>query len=318
MIPELDDHRAEFWSGSEWFDSLDEPRDGISSAWWLAKGDRSSWFAVVANLGLAYCLRRGLRDHFRRRFQSIPAKDVSHARAHAERRSASFPIWEILSELVAAAFVEGALGWRYASHEPPGHQMARGDWEFVTHEGCSVFIEVKTLGEWVHGEWVGIRPSYSSRLSAVLKRAYRQLPRDRPTLVIIVGTNSEILRMPFGLLHSDLFEAFFGRTIVRMKFDGVQATDPSMGPSFRNMFVQRQKHSRLGAAIALNLRGLEAPRPEFYGITNPFARPESALPSLALSPLTRFVVEGSEGRIVQGAEPEALWNRILEARLWRP
>ena len=317
VTADLLDLRADFWGGSEWYADLEKPRDDVPSAWWLAKGECASWFATIANVGLAYGVRRGLREPFRRRFQAIPARDVTYQRAFAERRSPSFPIWEILSELVAAAFIDGTLGWEYGSHEPPGHQRTRGDWEFVSPEGVTVFIEVKSLGEWVGGDGVGARPSYSPRLSSLLKRAYRQLPRDRPTLVVIVGTNSEILRMPFGLLHSDLFQAFFGRTIGRMKFDGVQASDLRIGPSFRGMFVHRSKHSRLGAAIALNLRGLDDPLPELYGVQNPFARPESALPPSALAPLTRLVVEEGDGEIVSGASPEQIWAQMLQAHVWR-
>lgn len=317
VTADLSDLRAEFWGGSEWYVALEKPRDDVPSAWWLAKGESTSWSATIANVGLAYGVRCGLSESFRNRFQAIPASDVTYERALAERRSPSFPIWEILSELVAAAFIDGTLGWKYGSHEPPGHLLKRGDWEFVTPEGVTVFIEVKSLGEWVSGDGVGFRPSYSSRLSSLLKRAYRQLPKDRPTLVVVVGTNSEILRMPTGLLHSELFQAFFGRTIGRMTLDGDQASNLRIGPSFRDMFVHRSKHSRLGAAIALNLRGVDDPLPELYGVQNPFARPESALPPSALAPLTRLVVEDGEGAIVSGSSPKQIWAQMLRAHVWR-
>lgn len=307
------DLRDALWSGCPWFDSLERPVDETPSAWFLAKGDPSAWYVAVANIGIHYCRARGLESHYRKHFEAIAPKDLSNAKARAERRSPAFPIWELLNELIAAAFLESILGWQFDAHEPPGHRQSRGDWQFITECGQKIFVEVKSIGEAEVGEWVGTRASRAPRIRAILKRAYRQLPDNRPTVVVIAGNNSEALRAPFGIAHSDLFHAFFGETIVRMKFDGVEMSEPRLGPSFREMFVHREKHSRLGAAIGLNLTGIGAPLPLIYAIQNPFARPECQLDRSTIDPIHRFAIEGERGTLLAGLSPEQTWECVASS-----
>lgn len=299
--------REKYFGGAVWYETL----TSTDPAWQVAKlPDREPWVDLL-NAGLDFATRHGLEGPFRERFRGIVAGDMTPERAKAEGRLAYFPIWEVANELIVAVYCERALGWRFVAHEPNGRGERLGDWEFEMPSGTPVFVEVKSIQEapWVNFSGVFARGSYAQRLRGVLARAYKQLPDDRPTLVVLVGDWT--LEWSHGIRYSDLFEAMFGRFEVRMT---VMTEDPQItyaGPSFREMLVHGTKHRRIGMVAGLVVRyGFEAPGLGFYAIDNPYAYETQRIADSDIAGATRFMVSGASGCDIEGIAPASAWELI--------
>lgn len=127
-------------------------------------------------------------------------------------------------------------------------------------------------------------------MRSVLKGAYAQLPDDgRATLVVMVG--QELTRIPFGIMHGDIFQALYGQMQVTFN---VMPYDPSsvrMGPSFREMFIHGSKHRRLGWVAGLAVTGMDDPALSMYSIQNPFSNESVSMPGSDYVGINRFVVD---------------------------
>jgi hypothetical protein len=311
------DIRHRMFSGSPWFDALRKPRSvEEESAWYLLKDRAPEWNVCLLKAALRYAERRGVWEHYRNRFEKISAKQFLPARVAADNRSVTFPIWEIASELVVGAYLEHVLGWRFRCHEPPGRGTAKGDWEFETRNNRIVFVEVKTVREPPFRASAGVysRPSYAKRLTDTLKRAYPQLPEDgRATLVVLVG--DQYVRPSIGIVHSDLFAALFGHFILEFPIDSAPPKVSYAGPSFREMFLGRQKNRRLGVVAGLAVRGLFEPALLFYAVHNPFAKRAVRLNQRALADAWRVAWRRRGGHVVGKPNAPAAWARISGALL---
>lgn len=309
----MDDLRARYFGGLDWYERLSEPRgpEDEPTAWYVAKSAEDAWYVRLLNAALAYADERGVSERYRTLFAGINPGDLTRERARADNRSVSFPIWEIANELIVALYLDRVLGWRFVEHAPCGRHQYRGDWAFDAPSGRRVFVEVKSLKE-VEPRSTGVysRPSYAQRIRGVLARAYQQLPQDdRATLVVLVG--NELLRIPFGLMHGDIFQALYGQIQVRFNVMPYDPTSVRMGPSFREMFVQVKKHRGLGAAAGLVVGGLDLPGLRFYAIHNPFAHLSARIPPDDFRDIDQFVVdENWMGRIIDGIHPHEAWARI--------
>jgi hypothetical protein len=210
LVPRTPSHakdiRYRMFAGISWFDELRKPHYlNEESAWYLLKDRDPEWYVCLLKSALRYAEKRQVWDHYQTRFRRISAKEFLPARVAAENRTATFPIWEIASELVVASYLEHVLGWTFKAHEPPGRGSTKGDWEFTTRTNRIVFVEVKTVREppFRPSNSAFSRGSYASRLTEPLKRAYTQLPDDgRATLVVLVG--DQYLRPSWGIIHTDL------------------------------------------------------------------------------------------------------------------
>ncbi len=303
------DLRSLLFGGLAWYEALDEGDDATWPTWRIAKSHEPAWWKALLNSAFGFAQDHTLVERYRARFSGISRSELRLEKAQRESRTSTFPIWEVANELVVARYLERVLGWRYESHEPPGRGLRRGDWQFLTPSDQRVFVEVKSLREPErHGTGVFNRPSYSARLRGVLKEAYAQLPDDgRATLVVLVG--SEVLRIPFGIMHGDLFQALYGRMQVTFNLMPYDSASVRMGPSFRDMFVHGTKHRRLAWAAGLAVSGLDLPDLGFYGIQNPYADPTVRIERQAFPNVDRFVVEESgHGHIENGLHPDEVWQ----------
>jgi len=307
------DLRSRFWTGLDWYESLAPPHGNEASAWFLAKVPPVRWEVPLTNRALQFAVDHGLEGEYRGRFAGIAELDLTEARAKAEYRSVTFPIGQILNELVVGSLLESVLHWTYVCAGPPGHRQFRGDWQFATPAGREVFVEVKSVAEPSYANGFFTRPQFVPRLHNLLKSAYRQLPEDgRATCVFIVAANGIILEIPHGIEHGDLFQAFFGDTVVKFDFNGQALLNPRMQSTFREMFVQVKKNRRLGGVFGLELSGRQLPRPLAYAIHNPFAHDSTRLPVHGTKGLHRFYVDTSgRGVFEQGMAPEAIWNEWI-------
>ncbi len=305
------DLRETYFGSAPWYRDLGEPTSGEPSAWHLAKAPPSRTHVALANMGLEFAEEHGLRHSYSAKFAGIPRAELTPERATTQARSVTFPISEILNELIVGALLKRGLGWTFAGHEPPGHRSNRGDWEFTLECGRRVFVEVKSLSEPQHGSGPFWRSSAAPRLSNVLKRSYRQLPLDdRATVVVLVADGGALLDIPNGIEHGDLFQAFFGQTVIQFDFDGMQLHSPRLTSTFREMYVQRNRNRRLGAVFGLEFRGIGLPVPNLYALHNPFAHSCSSLPLVATVDLARFYVAvDGEPHFDRGVGGEALWQR---------
>lgn len=314
------DIRYRMFSGIPWFDNLRKPQSlDEESAWYLLKDRDPEWYVCLLKVALRYAEERDVWSHYQARFQKISAKEFLPARIAADNRTAAFPIWEIASELVVAAYLEHVLGWRLKAHEPSGRGNAKGDWEFTTRTGRIVFVEVKTVREppFRPSNNVFSRGSYANRLTETLKRAYIQLPDDgRATLVVLVG--DQYLRPSWGIVQTDLFAALFGQFILQFPINSQRPKVSYAGPSFREMFLGRQKNRRLGAVAGLAIRGLFEPGLLFYGVHNPFAKRTVRLNQRALAAAWRVAWRGGSGRVIGKPNAPTAWAKMRAALLTNP
>ena len=304
-VPDL---RSLLFGGLSWYDALHESHHSTWPAWRIAKSNEPAWWTALLNSAFAFAQDHSLVETYRARFSGISLSELRLEKADRESRTSTFPIWRIANELVVARYLERVLGWRYECHEPPGRALRRGDWQFLTPSGRLVFVEVKSLRERERlGTGVFNRPSYGERLRGVLKEAYAQLPDDgRATLVVLVG--NELLRIPFGVMHGDLFQALYGRMQVTFNVLPYDPTSVRMGPSFRDMFVHGAKHRRLAWAAGFAVSGFELPGLRFYAIQNPYADPAVHIERSAFSKVEQFIVdEGGHGHLDAGLHPKDVW-----------
>lgn len=314
-VDAVSDFRPLLFEGAAWYEEAVEPGDdGPIAVWRLVKARENAWWVQLLNAAFSFAIRHDLVEVYRTRFAGIRSADLTPERAQAAGRSVLGPIWEIANELVAACYLERVHGWRFERHEPRGRNQHRGDWQFITPNGHQVFVEVKSLAErdWSDtGPDVFMRPDYRPRIRDVLKGAYAQLPDDeRSTFVVLVG--HEMLSIPVGIMHGDLFQALFGQMQVSFPVGAEFSTAKvRLGPSFRDMLVQHAKNRRLGCAAGLFVSGCEAPGLKFYSIHNPWAHSHVRLPSSELGDGVQFVFdEDGFGREFGGVHPREAWARM--------
>lgn len=302
------DLRPSYFGGLDWYEGLREPRSKQDepTAWYCAKDAVDDWYVLQLNAGLAFADEHGLHERYRKLFAGIRPPDLLPTRAKAERRTVSFPIWEIANELIVGRYLERVIGWQYREHEPRGRQQHRGDWEFESPRGRRVFVEVKSLQE-PDGYPGGVfnRSTCDPRIRDVLAGAYKQLPEDdRATLVILVG--QELVRVPAGIMHGDIFQSLFGKMQVTFRVMPYDPESLRMSPSFRDMFTHGTKHRRLGAVAGLD-RGHLA----FYAIHNPYAHKEVRTNPDDFPSATQFIVDDNgRGEIVKGISRDEAWERF--------
>lgn len=310
------DLRPLLFSASAWYEALStsgslEEADSNWPAWRVTVSNEEAWWYQLLNVAAAFARDHHLLDRYQKKFAGISLNELSRETARIRGRSELFPVWEITNELIVGRYLERVVGWQYCSHEPKGRQQHRGDWEFTDLSGKQVFVEVKSLAEPEPGA-VGVysRPSFAHRLRTVLKGAYRQLPDDgRSTLVVVVGR--DITRIPFGVMHGDLFQALYGQMQINFRVMPYDPESVRVGPSFREMFVHGTKHRRLGAVAGLAVSGDESPSLRFYSIQNPYANTSVKLDARAFADTTTFVVdEHGHGKEFHGIGPEEVWHRI--------
>ncbi|MBK8246662.1 MAG: hypothetical protein IPK85_04590 [Gemmatimonadetes bacterium] len=306
------DRRAQWFQDLPWYRALEEPGHGEASAWYLAKMAEHRAQHDLLNTALAYAEAHDLQRPFLSRFGGIALRDLSPAKARAELRSVTAPIWNVADELLVASFLERVLHWEFDHHEPRGHRDYKGDWQFRTPDGQVVFVEVKSVSEPEYPTTgVFSRPHFIPRLHQLLKGAYRQLPDDeRANCVVIVAHGGIILEIPYGIRFGDLFQAFFGETVFRAPFDGTSVGELSLTSTHREMFVQPNKNRRLGAVMGFDLGGgISDPAPVCYAIHNPLGHERNVLTLSATEGLQRFHVQADEPRLERGLSPIEIWRK---------
>lgn len=314
VTPNNDDLREVLFGGLPWYEALRESDPSTWGAWRTAKATEPAYWIPLLNAGFAFAVEHDLVDCYRIKFGGISLGDLRVDKAERERRTSTFPIWEIANELIVARYLEKVLEWKFLKHEPEGRGSRRGDWEFVTPSRRHVFVEVKSLQE-AEARETGVysRPDYGPRLRSVLKGAYAQLPDDgRATLIVLVG--KELMRIPFGIMHGDLFQALYGRIQVRFRVMPYDPESVRVGPSFRDMFVHGTKHRRLGCVAGLAVGGIDVPVVRVYAIHNPYAYPAVKLVPDDLRNADQFVLDDDgHGQTVEATGRSDAWSRMAPA-----
>ncbi len=308
----MKDLRSELFGQFEWAKQLRRSRYANAPvARAIIERTEPAWWIALLNVALYYAKSKGLYEHYIGRLSSLRPSQFYEYVANAEGHEEELPLWEILNELVVAAYLEHALGWIYVAHEPEGTPPKRGDWQFLSPSGRTVFVEVKSIAERrPRGNAVFMRGSYAPRIRSVLGRAYRQLPDDeRSTLVVLVA--DWMLEISHGIVLGDFSAALFGEYVVTFP---VMVDEPEIyyaGPSFREMHVNGTKHRRLGAAAGLRVFGQDVPILSFYAIHNPFSRPAHQIPAGDFGNATQLRFEDGMGQQVGSLDPRAAWQAIL-------
>ena len=310
-----DDLRLLLFEDCAWYRDLDQDTKDLWVAWRITKSDEPAWWRELLIVAAAFARDHDLLSEYRRRFAGISAQALSDTAGKTLNRSSVSPIWEIANELIVGRYLEKVLGWIFRAHEPEGYRGRKGEWQFESPSGREVFVEVKSLVEREFGgAGVYSRGIQSRRLTSVLKGAYKQLPRDgRSTLVVIVGSG-EILRIPFGITHGDLFQTLYGATQITFNVMPYVAGSEKMGPSFYDMFAHAGKHRRLGCVAGLKVGGLDTPGLGFYAIHNPFAAESARLTPQDFDDARQFWVD-SEGLGLErpGENLTVHWARMAES-----
>jgi hypothetical protein len=304
----MTDLRPILFSGAEWYERLEQPKEDAPSAWYVAKAS-DRWTTKLLNAAVSFAHEHDLVAHYQKRFAGIRASDLTPGRAKAKGQQVSFPIWKIAHELIAGCYLERVLGWRYSAHEPPGYELRRGEWEFITKGGRTVFVEVKSVAE---VERYGSSGVYNKapplpQLRNIMKDAYDQLPAgDRATLLILAGR--ETVESGGGIMLSGPFQTLFGNYVIRFNpFDA--NTEYRAGPSFREMLIQAKKHRRLGCVAGMSISGWDDPRIDWYTIDNPYS--DHRIASSDLVDSKRFTVNDEwQGQEVNGLPIEEAWARM--------
>ena len=310
----MKDLRPLLFDGCAWYQNLAPSDDALPSAWYSTRGE-DEWAGLLLSSAAAFAQRHGLVEVFRKRFEGIHARELSPTRAASMERMVTAPILAIAHELVVACFLEKVMDWSFDKHEPLGYKGARGDWEFITPSGRSVFVEVKTIEEPEFTERNGfINPEPElARIRSTVRHAYPQLPDDhRCTLVVLVGR--EIMGLVGGILFSNLFQAMFGRFEVRFK-PFQPDREFSGGPSMHNMLVHTTKHRRVGCAAGMHIVGTDVPHVLFYAVDNPYANPEKRIPHDDLANANRFLAYPAGGTEARGLRMYEVWERMSDCSI---
>jgi hypothetical protein len=320
MTTFTEDLRPLLFGGTSWYATLDETTPDYWVLWRITKSDEPAWWRELLIGAAAFARDHGVLPNFRRRIEGIALRSLSDAAGDSERRPSAAPIWGIANELIVGLYLERALSWRLLQHEPRGFGERVGEWQFCTTSGRTVFVEVKSLVEPERvGTGVYMRGVASDRLTAVLRGAYKQLPRDdRATLVVVVGSG-EILSVPFGIMHGDLFQTLFGRMQITFKVLPYVEGSERVGPSFYDTFANAGKHRRLGCVAGLKVGGMDTPGLGFYVIHNPYADQAMCLTPVDF-PNTRqfFVDRAGSGEELQGLHPAEQWTTIFRRTACEP
>ena len=311
----MTDLRPRFFDGFDWYERLRPPKGSESTAWWLAKGPANDdmWVKLL-HTALSFAQRHELVSAYRARFGGLHFDDLSLPRAKSEARTQTFPIWEIANELVVGCYLERVFEWQLTHHQPAGKGKKKGEWQFRTRTGRSVFVEVKSLSEPIVKATTG---AFAMRINApritqVLKKAYRQLPADgRGTLVVLVG-NRPLWAHPAVPLVGAVPAALFGYFGVRLKVMPYDPADSQAGPSFYDMFVQHRKNRGLGCVAALRPGGADEPTLAFYAIHNPYAQEGVRLAAADLPRAWQLVFESEWGRFVGEDDPAGAWQKTRD------
>jgi hypothetical protein len=306
------DLRHLLFDGTSWYANLTSAAPDHWVLWRISKADESAWWRELLICVAAYARDHDLLPSFRRKIEGIPSNSLSDSSGNREARSAVAPVWEIVNELVVAMYLERALGWRLLQAEPAGYKSRRGDWEFTAPSGRTVFVEVKSLVEpEPTASAVFMRGVAADRLTSVLRGAYRQLPKDgRSTLVVVAGFGP-ILGIPHGIMFGDLFQTVFGKMQVTFSVLPYVEGSERVGPAFHDMFAHAGKHRRLGCVAGMKIGGTDQPGLGFYAIHNPFAQPDVRL-SMEDLPRTRqfWVASSGRGKEYDGLHPADRWKEL--------
>lgn len=114
------------------------------------------------------------------------------------------------NELLSAWYFETELG-KTLRFRPTGNGHSIGEFEVVAQGGANIFVEVKS-------PWRQPPPNHAwsghdgHQIRQNVDRARRQLPNDRPTLVIVSGNLPGGLSDPF----SGMIQALYGEPVIRI------------------------------------------------------------------------------------------------------
>lgn len=311
----MSDLRPLLFRGLPNFDTLRSPQRDVRPAWCITKSRRPGWWIGALSAASAFAQEHDLLTVYRAKLAAIPLSRLSVAKSAVRSGSSTFPIWEIANELLVARILEHGLGWHFESYEPGGRGDRKGDWQFRTHSGRIVFVEVKSVAERdVGASGVYSRASYAPRISRVLKSAYSQLPEDgRATLVVVVGR--EVTRIQNRIMHGDLFQALYGQMQISFKVLPFDPSSVRLRPSFREMFVHRTKHRRLGWVGGLVVTGADEPALQFYVVQNGFADVSVRMSASEFERVERFVVDDEvRGQTFTPVKTTTMWKRIAPQR----
>lgn len=149
------------------------------------------------------------------------------------------------NELMSAWYFETELR-KTLRFRPPGNGQSVGEFEVVVQGGVDIFVEVKS-------PWRQPPPNHvwsghdGPHIRQNVDRARRQLPNDRPTLVIVSGNLPGGLSDPF----SGMVQALYGEPVIRIPIgEDAQglATEEGLQPS--GLF-QPTANTRISAVATL-------------------------------------------------------------------
>jgi hypothetical protein len=311
--PLKEDLRHLLFEDAAWFSALTQHTPDMWVLWRVTKTQEQAWWRELLIAAAAFARDHDLLIRYKKAFAGIRSGDLSDSAGDRDHRSPVNPIWEIAYELIVGLFLEHGLGWRYLGHEPRGHRSHVGDWAFEAPSGRSVFVEVKSVLEpEMRGSGVFSRGPAMVRLTAVLRGAYKQLPRDSRSTMVVLAGNGLATTMAHDVMFTDLFQTLYGRMQVSMSVLPYVEGSARVGPSFYDTFANAGKHRRLGCVAGLHVAGNEQPGLVFYAIHNPYADQSSQLTSEDFGDALRFWVdEAGNGQELGDVRAREFWSKIV-------
>ena len=266
-----EDLRPLLFEDATWFDGLSDDTPGHWVLWRITKSAETAWWREVLIAAAAFARDHDLLREYRRRFAGVDYNALADSHRDGHGSDVLAPLWYIANELITGMYLERALGWTLVAHEPCGYRDCVGDWEFLTPTGRTAFVEVKSIVESSPAGGVFWRGVASDRLTSVLRGAYRQLPRDTRSTMVVVAGNGLITALSHEVMFTDLFQTLFGQMQISFTVMPYVEGSERVHPSFYDTFAHAGKHRRLGCVVGLNIGGLDTPGLVFYAIHNPYA-----------------------------------------------
>lgn len=107
--PPQSDLRPLLFDGLPTFDELRETNINLWPAWRITRCDEPAWWIGALSASAAFARDHNLLQTYRAKLGSIPVSEFRVDKSEADGRSSTFPIWEIVNELLVARLVERGL-----------------------------------------------------------------------------------------------------------------------------------------------------------------------------------------------------------------
>jgi len=153
--------------------------------------------------------------------------------------------WQTKAEFQVAYFINKMLGYEI-SFKPEGNKNCYGDVSLIVNESYSIFVEIKSpYRQTPNGVWTG---DDSQVIKSNLDKAYRQVPYDKPSVVVFVAD------LRAGSPNKDLMiKSLYGEMVGVPKWKTVGIEIEVVDCFEWSGYFQKNIHRKISAVAVSNL-----------------------------------------------------------------